>query len=497
MIKNADRFQISTAEHWWFFDIWRRLHPQMNWEDIFMRMEVPNRDEDRDRLFQNSVQTGIGRKWHKRYHMVAASWFGTGRGAEQATKRVHEALQAANIPTNLNTTRGVTPGPVDPRQPNGRHVAHPDLRERRYNPRGRKQRRARARSSNDVSEDEDISELRGASEDNATTGEQPGEGSLAARTNATPSLSPAPEDAIASRLRSGSRRISPPATSFTPVNVPEPSRRRSTPKSSAPKSKPSENRIVKQQTTKKLRPITFPPCPTANLQARMLESGMSGHEFDSLVARTLAPIEGEYGPSRPVSTPRRQHRTNMDATDSPMYDSQAENRPARRTNPAPIEPATRPMGPPVTPSRRVPGYPRGGNSYGPPLPDYTEAVVQRHPSLQDNLPAFPIPPVAPMYTPAAFRFGTAYATAQQFDFRIQYPLPEAHTDAPMPAPRQPPDYQGEAYASSPQVHDVNEVRGSSLSDRSVDNTCRQDSTGYEPRDSHFESDGIFHEYEGW
>ena len=64
------------------------------------------------------------------------SWFPKG-GSRNAQSKTHVlyALAAANIPRHLNTTRGLTPGLVDPLQPAGRKIPHPVMTGTRRVPR--------------------------------------------------------------------------------------------------------------------------------------------------------------------------------------------------------------------------------------------------------------------------------------------------------------------------------------------------------------------------
>lgn len=126
--------QISSREELWRFDVWRKMDPRMSWDDLTMRIEVHGRTRRGDVKLQNSIQTMLGRFWHKHYHMI--SWFGKGKFNHNAVNnpaRVQLLNDLANanppIPLSLNTTKGLTPGSRNPAHgPNGFMVAWPNAR---------------------------------------------------------------------------------------------------------------------------------------------------------------------------------------------------------------------------------------------------------------------------------------------------------------------------------------------------------------------------------
>lgn len=96
-----------------------------------MRIEQPAgevRTRHTDLKFVNATQNTTRRLWHAKYFML--SWFGTGRWDTQnkAKTAVLAALSEAGIDAAANSTRGLTPGLVDPANgPNSRRIPHPQL----------------------------------------------------------------------------------------------------------------------------------------------------------------------------------------------------------------------------------------------------------------------------------------------------------------------------------------------------------------------------------
>ena len=80
-----------------------------------MRIEVHNRTETSDFQLQNSTNNLINRQEHRRFLML--SWLSTGaQGTRRNTVRtmVLQGVAAANPPLPPNSTRGLTPGLVNP-----------------------------------------------------------------------------------------------------------------------------------------------------------------------------------------------------------------------------------------------------------------------------------------------------------------------------------------------------------------------------------------------
>lgn len=80
-----------------------------------MRMDRANRPKD------NALNMRASRYWRPAYFLI--SWHGTGRSPKEAS--VLASLSAQQIANN--TTRGTTPGLVDPSLPNSRRIPHPAL----------------------------------------------------------------------------------------------------------------------------------------------------------------------------------------------------------------------------------------------------------------------------------------------------------------------------------------------------------------------------------
>lgn len=95
--------------------MWRRMDPRIHWEDILMRIEIPNRTVRSDAQLQNSTNNLINRQEHRRYLML--SWLSTGiHGSRRNNVRttVLQRVAAANPPLPPNSTRGLTPGLINP-----------------------------------------------------------------------------------------------------------------------------------------------------------------------------------------------------------------------------------------------------------------------------------------------------------------------------------------------------------------------------------------------
>ncbi|KAL8671823.1 MAG: hypothetical protein Q9168_003683 [Polycauliona sp. 1 TL-2023] len=145
--------RIGTQESWWVYEAWRRLDPRISWNDIHMRQYGPNRGKE-----PNTLQRFVGRnrrdafmiRWTEQFPGLKSSnekrrkneyepldsegkplpktsmkgkkrnsptlsqsptEKGTIKGIDIVTPRMSDAQKAAN------TTRGLTPGLIDPSKP--------------------------------------------------------------------------------------------------------------------------------------------------------------------------------------------------------------------------------------------------------------------------------------------------------------------------------------------------------------------------------------------
>ena len=91
------------------------MDPRIHWQDIIMRIELPNRTIDSDRRLQNATNNLINRSEHRLYYMLA--WHSTGvNGMRHNEVRtwVLDRVAAAHPPLPPNSTRGLTPGLINP-----------------------------------------------------------------------------------------------------------------------------------------------------------------------------------------------------------------------------------------------------------------------------------------------------------------------------------------------------------------------------------------------
>lgn len=127
----ADIPQISSQEDLWWFDIWRRMDPRMCFDDLTMRIAQQRRTVASDSNLKNRIQTTLTRAWHKNFFMIA--WHGKGRYHYANVRNPNRVwllnhIANANIPIHLNTTRGLTPGLVNPAAgPNSQRIPRPQF----------------------------------------------------------------------------------------------------------------------------------------------------------------------------------------------------------------------------------------------------------------------------------------------------------------------------------------------------------------------------------
>lgn len=108
------------------------MDPRIHWQDIIMRIELPNRTIASDRKLQNATNNLINRHEHRLYFMLA--WHSTGVNSMRANEVrtwVLDRVAAANPPLPPNSTRGLTPGLINPLLGNvpGNSIGHPTRRE--------------------------------------------------------------------------------------------------------------------------------------------------------------------------------------------------------------------------------------------------------------------------------------------------------------------------------------------------------------------------------
>ena len=92
------------------------MDPRIHWEDILMRVELPNRTVEIERHLQNSTNNLINRHEHRLYFMLA--WHSTNANGGVRTNEVRSyvlrRVAAAQTPLPPNSTRGITPGMINP-----------------------------------------------------------------------------------------------------------------------------------------------------------------------------------------------------------------------------------------------------------------------------------------------------------------------------------------------------------------------------------------------
>ena len=122
------------------------MDPRIHWQDILMRVELPNRTAESDRKLQNSTNNLINRHEHKNFFQL--SWHTTGANRTRRNdirNMVLRSVNEAHPPLPPNSTRGLTPGLIDPRLGNipGNSIAFPPG-PGRIRVQGRQQRATRA-----------------------------------------------------------------------------------------------------------------------------------------------------------------------------------------------------------------------------------------------------------------------------------------------------------------------------------------------------------------
>ena len=107
------------------------MDPRIHWQDIFMRVEVSGRTAEADRKLQNSTNNLINRQEHRRFFMLSWHTTGANRTTRNVTRNmVLDRVANARPPLPPNSTRGLTPGLINPRLGNvpGNSIPFPPLR---------------------------------------------------------------------------------------------------------------------------------------------------------------------------------------------------------------------------------------------------------------------------------------------------------------------------------------------------------------------------------
>ncbi|KAL8644729.1 MAG: hypothetical protein Q9210_007107 [Variospora velana] len=98
--------QIGSQEWWFIFEAWRRFEPRARWKDFTMRIHGPSRPSS-----HNIIQMHISRnrpKWG------LLCWFAIALHDEKNGARDEALKMLSDEQINNNTTRGTTPGLIDP-----------------------------------------------------------------------------------------------------------------------------------------------------------------------------------------------------------------------------------------------------------------------------------------------------------------------------------------------------------------------------------------------
>ena len=148
-----------------------------------MRVEVPNRTADSDKKLQNSTNNLINRQEHKRFFMISWHITGANRTSRNLTRNMvlHRAA-TARPPLPPNSTRGLTPGLINPRLGNipGNRIPFSTLRQSqgRLRVTGRPQITQAAAAASIQAQEEPVQENQGpgSSAQNNEGRESPGPG---------------------------------------------------------------------------------------------------------------------------------------------------------------------------------------------------------------------------------------------------------------------------------------------------------------------------------
>ena len=119
----ADKMQISTKVEWWWVEAMFRLDPRLEWSDIDMRMEhVGDREILTQPKFINNLNNMCSRA-RERFSMI--SWREKSKQNKPNKIRDNVIQRLNQQQLNDNTTRGTTPGLVDPSNASGPRIPVP------------------------------------------------------------------------------------------------------------------------------------------------------------------------------------------------------------------------------------------------------------------------------------------------------------------------------------------------------------------------------------
>ena len=107
---NDDVFQIALGEEWWRIEAWRRLDPRITWVDITMRQ----RPQDGIRKESHNVEAHrLGQRIRCQRDLFSIlEWYPKGDTASEATDKIRARFSREQLLNN--SSRGVTPGLIDP-----------------------------------------------------------------------------------------------------------------------------------------------------------------------------------------------------------------------------------------------------------------------------------------------------------------------------------------------------------------------------------------------
>ena len=110
----------QNEEESWYIESTRRLDPRVSYDDVVMRMmNVNTRAECGEMQFRNLyLNNPLSRSFWPRFNII--SWH-----SNETAARARVLVRLTQAQVAANTTRGLTPGLVDPSKPNGARVDLP------------------------------------------------------------------------------------------------------------------------------------------------------------------------------------------------------------------------------------------------------------------------------------------------------------------------------------------------------------------------------------